>query len=161
MIEATLWAALQRNDASDGTDHHPITDYVVVPVTTRARAVAPIIEVPAHVAAPVTGTIDDLETSLGAVCGEGRIAGLEWPSCCNALTVLHYVGGLGDTLAAAIDSGALDHCVLTDGDLPTPLDRSDWQSRMAAIRARRDSGGGMALVRCAVCLRVYGGWVIP
>jgi hypothetical protein len=76
MIEASLWAALQRYDADAGPDHLPITDYVVVTVTARARAVAPIIDVPVHVAAPVTGAIDDLDTSLGAVRGAGHIAGL-------------------------------------------------------------------------------------
>jgi hypothetical protein len=159
MFEPRLWESLQRRRAPG--ENHPVQDFVVVQVDERARSLAPTVPLPNDLALPPQAPLEEQERLLAGVQGGGRIAGLEWPVCCDRLAVLHFHQGTGETLLPALEAGVLDACILSGGQLAADDERATWRETLDLFRRHRHGGDGLALLRCAACARVYGAWVIP
>ncbi len=159
MFEPRLWESWQRRSALGET--RPVQDFVVVRVDDRARELAPRVSLPDDAVLPPRAPLEEQEELLSRVEGGGRIAGVEWPVCCDRLAVLRFHQGTGETLVPALEAGELDACLLSEGRLAADDERAIWSQTLDSFRRHRHGGDGLALLRCGVCARVYGSWVIP
>jgi hypothetical protein len=104
---------------------------------------------------------------LESTPGVGYFAVVYWPVCCERLTTLISDGGTLDVVELEREVGSLDH-VLTEVHLPPGSSDGErfnsegaWLRTLAAMRARKLSGDGIALFQCRSCGRVYGAYHHP
>jgi uncharacterized protein CbrC (UPF0167 family) len=113
------------------------------------------------------GTLASLKALLESTPGLGYFAAVRWPVCCDRLCMLISESGAPALPALEQEFGSLERSLL-EVHLPPGASEHErferegaWLRTLAAARAGRHSGEGIAFFQCRACGRVYGSYHHP